>query len=298
MKSEISKILGSIFIIGIMLMGIDWVFGRVADHFFIGSRVSKVEYCMSGGVDADLVVLGSSRAHHHYDTKFITDSLHIQAFNAGFDGRGLTAHLCLLQAIYENATPRIVVLELLPDDLSGTLNNRVDLLKRYYRVNDEVRSVMNMVDSSNKLLTYFSLYRYNSELLKSVEEYMFPYTNADDGYAPLDAVYDENLVVTPQILDDRVDPVALSCLEQIVELAEEHGTELVVVISPELFERVESSPVEEYCSIYGVPFIDNSALPEFRMHTEWFNDAWHMNRTGARYYTELFISQLQKLDLI
>lgn len=51
--------------------------------------------------------------------------------------------------------------------------------------------------------------------------------------------------------------------------------------------------MRKICKKYGVLFLNNSQLPEFLEHKEFFNDLTHMNTIGAATYTEEFINQIR-----
>ena len=50
----------------------------------------------------DILILGSSRAHHHYDTPFLSDTLNLDVYNAGYDGNGVILAYGILQMILES----------------------------------------------------------------------------------------------------------------------------------------------------------------------------------------------------
>ncbi len=47
----------------------------------------------------DVLILGSSRARHHYDTPFLSDTLGLDVYNAGYDGNGVVLAYGLLEMI-------------------------------------------------------------------------------------------------------------------------------------------------------------------------------------------------------
>lgn len=79
--------------------------------------------------------------------------------------------------------------------------------------------------------------------------------------------------------------------------AKEKGVKVVVVDSPmyRLCDMNNKSAVEmqKICKMYGALFLNNSQLPEFVEHKEFFNDSTHMNTIGAVSYTKMFLDQMK-----
>lgn len=79
--------------------------------------------------------------------------------------------------------------------------------------------------------------------------------------------------------------------------AKEKGVKVVVVDSPmyRLCDMNNKSAVEmqNICNMYGALFLNNSQLPEFVEHKEFFNDPTHMNTIGAVPYTKMFLNQMK-----
>lgn len=62
---------------------------------------------------ADVVILGSSRAHHHYVPSVFFDSLGITAHNGGVDGNGIVMAKGLYQMITERYHPSLLIYDVI-----------------------------------------------------------------------------------------------------------------------------------------------------------------------------------------
>lgn len=62
----------------------------------------------------DLLILGSSRAVHHYDPSILEDTLGLKTFNAGVNGQGITIAYGLLQGISQRKFPKFILCEITP----------------------------------------------------------------------------------------------------------------------------------------------------------------------------------------
>ena len=56
-----------------------------------------------------------------------------------------------------------------------------------------------------------------------------------------------------------------------------------------------SDKMREICRQYGAAFIDNSQMPFFHRHPEYFYDEFHLNAIGAPVYTKMFVGQIKTM---
>ncbi len=287
----IVKIFCALLIMTITVVCVDIVFGYIANTIFTASSRTKVGYALKSDVSPELLFVGSSRASHHYDTPFINDSLGISAFNLGQDGRGLTYHDALLRAYLQHHTPNTVILELLPEDLSGQINNRVKALYPYIANSEEIKNVAINVDKDNKYLLISNLLRYNSECFQ-LSKNLFKYFNADSyGYIPLKSnSHQKRELEEKSVADDTtVNKIAKECLIDIITLCKKKNINLIVSFSPEYYIRSNENPIFAICDSMGIKVVD---ARRFRLNlpaSEYFNDNFHLNDLGARAYTKYFM---------
>ena len=62
----------------------------------------------------DVILMGSSRASHHYVTQIITDSLGLICFNAGQDGNGIIMQYGRWKMISERYAPKVLIYDITP----------------------------------------------------------------------------------------------------------------------------------------------------------------------------------------
>ena len=62
----------------------------------------------------DILVLGSSRAHHHYDSPFLSDTLGLDVYNAGYNGNGVVLAYGILEMAIKNYKPKLVIFDVEP----------------------------------------------------------------------------------------------------------------------------------------------------------------------------------------
>lgn len=59
----------------------------------------------------EILIMGSSRAHHHYVPSIFEDSLGYDCYNAGYDGNGVILAYPLLENMLNRYKPRLVIFE-------------------------------------------------------------------------------------------------------------------------------------------------------------------------------------------
>lgn len=243
---------------------------------------------------ADIIVLGASRANHHYISRQIEDSLGVSAFNYGWDGRcTLYQYLCLLRGI-ENGALKTVILDLSEAQLSKEwVDERISDLYPYYWQNDTVRMLVNEVEHKNmSFLMLSSLVQYNSQYLNMVA----PMPN-EKGYTALP--YTGKPLDLSALPKDRIKPhedsyysdIAIKYLFRMEEVCEQRDIRLIVCLSPSLsVSKGDEEYIEILCKKYNIEcwnlthYIDDPIL---------FSDVNHLNDKGARLFTDYIISRLK-----
>ena len=67
----------------------------------------------SGNINADLLIMGSSRAWRHIDPNVLEDSLELSSYNLGMDGQHLPMQLWRYETLLKkNHAPRVIVYSL------------------------------------------------------------------------------------------------------------------------------------------------------------------------------------------
>lgn len=289
---QLHKIALAILIILCTLFATDIAFGKIADSLLLNNMGSKFEYAMLSENNPDLVFFGSSRADSHYDTPFINDSLNISAFNLGQPGRGLTYDNAVIDIYLQAHNPKMIVLELMPDALSGELNNRIKPLYPYIEQYPIIYDIACKVDKTNIYLLKSHLLRYNSEILEMIKRRSNTYQYNSYGFNPLSISNSQkDLHETELPFDYAIDNIAKNCLIDIFDLCKKYNVELVVAYSPELYIRHHELPTA-LCDSLGIRIMDFRGLRSADQDNDIFYDLFHLNEYGAREYTRHFMNEL------
>lgn len=284
-----------------VVIAVDYVVGVVGDYMQHHSKPGPIKQMddLIFNESFDVLIMGSSRARHHYVPSIFRDSLHCDVYNAGFDGNGVILAYGLLGLIVSHHSPKLVVYDIEPSfDLFENANDENN--SRYLT---ELRPFgrSEWIDSFSKEISYFepfkknsNLYRYNSKLPYSFVEFIKPMRVFPDGYFPIEKTMDPYKVITyPQ---ENIDLKKLEFVRRFIDFCSENGIKLVICFSPKYGKTgsTELAPIIELCQINDVPVFDFYAASFFMDRPELFAEPMHLNKHGAEEYSQKIVTLIKK----
>lgn len=246
----------------------------------------------------DVVILGSSRAHHHYDTPFLSDTLGLDVYNAGYDGNGVVLAYGLLSIMLERYSPRLVIFDVEPAfdinvyEMDNDHKRYLKYLKPYYK-NEKVGRIFRDVSEEEWYKVHSGLIRYNSSLAVMISDNLRPFQSDNNGYEPLDGIYNNepngNVFQTT-----KEDIFKLRYVEKLISLAKQNDIPIVLIASPMYGTKSSKilSPVKNICFKYDVPFLDYYANKELMQTKDCFREPMHLNSFGARVFSREIINDI------
>lgn len=185
---------------------------------------------------ADIVVLGGSTASCHFVPQILSDSLSsfigrkLTAFNAGAYYQQPSYSYCVLKSIIERRKPKIVIVDIQPQQLGGeTVIEALKPLRPYYRINSNVKELLDENETwKNRLLLHSSMFCFNTEIVKLITS--FRNSVGADGFDPKDGFVEEVCIEQEKDNSD-LNPVVTSEFERMLSLAKNNDIKLFVVIS-------------------------------------------------------------------
>lgn len=246
----------------------------------------------------DILVFGSSRAVHHYNTPMLEDSLGLSAYNCGDDGAGIILSYARLEMIKERHQPKIVIHDVCDDFdfLEGDNSKYLGRLRPYYD-KKVIRPIFYSIDKTEKYKMISNLYRYNSVFLQNIYTYLTGKANdgGEKGFRPVYEELDKMKIrnETDEILNEACDSLKIEYIKRFIDSAK--GSKLYFIVSPIWYgmNSKRLQPVKEICDVYGVPFIDYSNDPKYVHQDEYFSDGMHLNARGASEFTKDIIKMLK-----
>lgn len=296
MKTIIIKLLAFFLII----IAFDHLYGKIACYLIDNAKGGDIYldnfFCDS--TQADMLIMGSSKAQNQYDPKILEDTLGLSVFNSGKAGMGIIYHYGRWKIISHRYVPKVVVYEVLPivdlmvrDDNSIFINQ----LRPYYGKVDGIDSIFWKIDDTEKYKMLSQTYKYHSIIdyiscFKSKEIYK-------NGYkCPGNSELDPS-TVKYEAFQYEIDSVKLYFAEKFIRDVSSK-TQLIVVVSPMYSFHDDHgglTKLKELCDNYNVPVLDHFCDTDFVDNPHLYIDMAHLNRNGSIKWSRLISSELKKL---
>ncbi len=250
----------------------------------------------------DVIILGSSRALRHYDSPFLSDTLGLDVYNAGYAGNGVILAYGLLEMILERYHPKLILYDVEPafDIYKYKPDNNhkryISHLKPYYR-NDTIGNLIKDVSTEEWVKVHSGLLRYNTRFVTLFKDVIKHKTPPSAGFEPLHGVYSTDPPKQKNNKELEIDLFKLKYVERLIELAQSHSVPVAIVGSPKygVDSVSELQPIINICDKYNVPFINYYSGIDFKHHKEWFKDSMHLNVVGARVFSSKLVSDINRL---
>jgi hypothetical protein len=266
------------------------------------------EYYICDSVTSDILILGTSRAEHHYNAQMISDSLGIPCYNAGEEGCGIVLAYGRLLLLLERYTPNAIIYDVTPGfdylDMGHDIHNNLKRLKQNYDRRG-IDSIFWDIDSNERYKMISILYRHNSSFLMDIIEYFFGFHPAKwtKGFSAFNGEMDNMKVQKDEIIYDssegyKYDSLKISYLNKFLDKTKDIN--VVFVMSPwwTNIDTLVLGPIKDICTKRNIELIDFSNNPKYIHHNEFFKDGAHLNARGADEFTRDLIHELKKRHII
>lgn len=246
-------------------------------------------------VDADVVVIGSSKASHHYVPQMLEDSLDMTVYNCGQDGCFFLYQNCIINMILDRYTPKMILWDIQPgsfvgEDHSNEYQN-IRYLSPYYPANPWAESYINSESPKMRYRMMSRMFAFNSKALNYVFPLVTHSSATENGYIPLATegyLYPE--MSKQAEMEGDVNRVYLDLLNETMKRCGENDVELRVCISPEFSQKsaLTTTAAEEIGRVAmcnHISFTNAHSDEIFMQDATLFKDVSHMNDKGARMFT-------------
>ena len=287
----------------LVILLLDWTIGVIMNSLRVrasGGETARTEY-ICNKTDAQILVMGSSRAAHHYDPNVIENKLGKSCYNCGYDGCGIIVAFSQLQLILERYEPEIIIYELTPSyDYIANDNSRFLKVLRPYCYNSSVREVVESIDNTERYKLLSQAYRYNSVFVSIALDYFRESIDSLKGYKPEFKVLDYEPEFNSDFQErcDDIDELKAYYLSRFIEICSEHSIKLSFVISP-IYQNRSNVAFQygiEQISAKGISVYDLSCDTMLTSQVQYFSDAVHLNASGARVFSEVLCSKIDSSD--
>lgn len=286
-----------------IILAIDMAFGKACNYMTAhakgGDTKQMYDLCMTN--QYDILIMGSSRAHHHYVPQIVQDSLGMTCYNAGYDGNGIICMDGIYQMIRSRYKPELIIYDLTlgfdayeyPEDKNDT--RYLSQLKPYF-YEAGIGKIFRDVSKEEYLKAHSSLMRFNSKTLSITKEYLTNANMYDLGYAPLKSSMTEKEPSEELPSNAKLDERKMSHLERFIKQVKSDGVDLVFVLSPRYksLSREMFEPVLSLAENYEVPVLDYYS-GDLSIKYNLFKDAAHLNSDGAVAFSEKLTTDIKNI---
>lgn len=288
-------------------LGIDYAISyklqHSADRRYIGW--SKI---VNEQLDADLVIMGSSRAWVQYSPALLDSILQINTYNMGIDGSGLNRQIIRYEVYdhYQAKKPKYIVLNV--DYFSANEWSYGYEREQFfpYMWDSYMRKEIQKVEPMSWGERYMPVYRYVT--YKGLYNVLYEQpleAKTYKGYMgqdrPWEAKAYEELTTFHFNADERV----MAMFEQFLEERKAERIQVIFCYAPIYIgftNKVENldeffACYKDYAERYDIPILDYT-YQELCMDTAYFYNATHLNRQGAELFSTQLAHDLDSLNLI
>ncbi len=280
----------------------DFLLGKMFDSMVNSIKVGgqgRDNYICNQSMD-DILVFGSSRAVHHYNSQLLEDSLGMSCYNCGEDGEGILLNYGRYMMVRQRHQPKIIIYDVSAnfDLLLGDNHDYLGWLKARYD-KDYIREIINDIDPLEKYKMICSSYRYNSKIIQNLFVYLTGISSDTGikGYRPLKMKFDPMKIKERKPSESyEYDSVKVKYMNLLIK--ESKGSQLYFVKSP-IWYATDTTHVsatqwiEDVCRRENIPFLDFTCDPKYVNNNDFFKDGTHLNSKGADEFTRDLIKYLK-----
>ena len=297
MKKFLLKVL--LFFACVVIM--DWAFGLFFSYLRAhakGGSTANCEYIANKAMD-DIIILGSSRATHHYISQIVEDSLSVSCYNCGEEGNGVVLAYGRLKMLTNRYKPKLILYEITPSYDYGKRdpnNKYLGYLRAYYN-KDGIRKIFEDFDDELSCVKMMSnMYQNTSRLLPNIVDNLVVRDN-QKGYSPLYGKMDFSKS-KHSYEKIEIDSSKYAYLQKIIELCQGNDIPLVFMVSPWYCygdNMEEYEPAFRLCKQKGVIIANYINDPIISRNFAMFQDNNHLNNEGAIAFTHRILPLIKEV---
>lgn len=291
-----------LFLFAILIFVLDLLIGSAFEYLFFKQKsglYARTTYGLEKST-ADLLIFGSSSAIHHYYPAVFEDSLNFTAYNQGRDGIDILYHSAILKGILKRYTPKIVILNLSPYELSTALSyDRLAAILPYCNKYPEMKEIVSLKSKFEPIKLYSHTYPYNSTFLTVLNGLMGNNDKIvkDKGYVPLfNSIDTLKTELEDFSIPQQIDPNRVNALKEFIDDCKHKNVAVYIIFSPVYSTLIDSTKTTEVAmkisgekEVTCLNFINDS---RFKGKASLFQDNGHMNHEGAKLFSGIIAGDI------
>jgi len=259
---------------------------------------------VESNINADILIMGNSRAFSHFSPKILDSVLHTNSYNLGIGGHPFNIQY-LRYKVYEehNKLPKVIIQNVDFFTIqTANIGHEREQVFPYIRDSIFRNNLTNLGFSWAEInLPLFRYFGYQLVIKNGLMEFfhLHHYHNqsSEKGYRPETGKWNPTALNKLENIESVVDSKALNLFENFLDDCNHKHIRVVLVYSPLYFKAMQKLRDKEKFDIlfhnlsnkYAIPYLDYSH-DSICMDSTYFKVAIHLNKRGA----ELFSTQLAK----
>ncbi len=278
------------------------------------SKFGAFNKMVTGSVNADVVINGSSRALVHYDPRVIQEETGRSAYTLGMNGVQIDVQLAVLKTyLRHNKKPAVVIQNLESFSFEVTRKGEIYDPAMFvpFLAEPDLYGTLHGIDATVWKWRYIPLYGY------AVEDMSFTWVRALGAWVGIMPAEDYFLGFNPRYMNwtedfdsfkrsvkdgvsYRIDPAGVAALEELLGLCKAQGIRAVIAFSPVYagMQALEKNRPEifakfrELAAKHDAAFWDFSDSPLCQSTANFYNSQ-HLNANGAAKFSAAIAQRLK-----
>lgn len=259
-------------------------------------------------INADIIIMGSSRAWRQYNTHIIDSIQNVNSYNLGIDGSGFDRQI-LRYYTYErfNVKPNLIIQNIDFLSFKGTFGYQREQFFPYFIFDRKLISMYRNCEQFNVLELYIPCYRYigyTKEIKKSFGLYGEAIDTLYKGYRPLNMKYNGKELREMKNISFKYSDKLKKEFEDYCAYVKSNNINLCFVYAPVYIEatRKISNLTEMYnvyqtiATKYDIPILDYNFHTISYDSTNFYN-ATHLNKKGSILFSTELAHDLDSLGI-
>ncbi|MEQ1734018.1 MAG: hypothetical protein ABL940_10110 [Bacteroidia bacterium] len=288
----------------VVVVALDYGIGKALSYWYF-KQTSGLQYRTTYSVDsttANVLIVGSSRANHHYYPTVLEQGLQQSYYNMGRDGSFIFYHYAVLKAVLQRYSPKVVILDFNRNSFEQDINHydRLSALLPYYATHPEMRPIIALKSQYERIKLLSHIYPYNSALFTiAVGNMAFNKKRKEDqqGYVPLTRVWNSALTTDSSAAMYAIDSVKIHLYQDFINQCTRDNVKLYVVCSPYFTQYTTTdyslTIAKQLAAKHHVTFLDYSNDTTFTHNAKLFADVSHLNNEGAKLFSTKLMQDLK-----
>lgn len=301
------RFIKNIILFGAILLGFLIVCDAITTYAFHQKRTRKYgiwNEIFYGEINADVLIMGNSRAWRHYSTAIIDSILGCNSYNVGIDGSCFNRQYIRYKMYrnYQSTKPKYIIQDVGCSVFGRTYGYEREQFMPYMMYSD-FRECIEKEEPMSFGELYIPMYRYYVN--NFYDEYVkFDY-EVHKGYAPEIGEWEGKSEDVKPFLAG-VDETTMEMFDRYVNEVLDDGIQLIFVYSPILYEEVEKKilnlqdihqKIYEISRKYDIPILDYTT-DKISYDPTCFYNATHLNQKGAELFSTQLAHDLDSLNMI